>query len=133
MSEIKKSNSSIDQETIKSEEEKTIHQSSADGEDQGYYPVLLESAPFPALGSVDEISQTISRIKSNATQRSYNDSTKNEKYELEEEEKVRGGFQQEAYHTEGLRNPGWLTVISCFLVNFFVFGTTFTWGNYQKL
>jgi hypothetical protein len=42
-------------------------------------------------------------------------------------------FKQTPYPTEGIRNPGWLTVISCWLVNFFIFGTIFSWGDYQSL
>lgn len=90
------------------------------------YPSVLESAPFPALASLDEITQTLSKIKSTNTQKSAHPY----KEDIEEENVV---FKQEAYPTEGIRNPGWMSVISCFLVNFFVFGTTFSWGNYQNL
>lgn len=96
-----------------------------------HYPAVLESAPFPVLGSLEEITQTLSRVKSNQTQ-----SEKNALDRLETNKSVKlptaGVFKQEPYHTDGIRNPGWLTVLSCFLVNFFVFGTCFSWGNYQK-
>ncbi|KAI8991432.1 hypothetical protein BDF20DRAFT_42916 [Mycotypha africana] len=109
-------------------------------EEQEGYPAVLESAPFPALGSLEEITQTLSRMKSNQTQKSNNakSTLADQKVammegENEEDEKAITSFRQVPYPTEGIRNPGWLTVISCFLVNFFVFGTTFSWGNYQKL
>ncbi|KAI8581020.1 hypothetical protein K450DRAFT_279412 [Umbelopsis ramanniana AG] len=35
--------------------------------------------------------------------------------------------------SEGWRNPGWLSVISLFLVNFAVFGIVFTWGIFQNV
>lgn len=95
-------------------------------DDSEDYPPILESAPFPALGSVEEIARTLSRVKSNQTQKS--DAIDNAS--MKEETTV---FKQVPYHTDGIRNPGWLTVLSCFLVNFFVIGTTFSWGNYQKL
>ncbi|KAM3588621.1 hypothetical protein VKS41_001061 [Umbelopsis sp. WA50703] len=34
---------------------------------------------------------------------------------------------------EGWRNRGWLVVIGAFLVNFCVFGITFSWGIFQDL
>jgi hypothetical protein len=35
--------------------------------------------------------------------------------------------------SEGWRNPGWLSVISLFLVNFAIFGIIFTWGIFQNV
>lgn len=35
--------------------------------------------------------------------------------------------------SEGWRNPGWLSVIALFLVNFSVFGIIFTWGIFQNV
>lgn len=94
-----------------------------------HYPAVLEIAPFPALGSLEEISQTLSRVRSNQTQKS----EKNNAFTTEYIKENINAFKQEAYHTDGIRNPGWLTVLSCFLVNFFVFGSCFSWGIYQKL
>ncbi|KAI7891270.1 major facilitator superfamily domain-containing protein [Mucor mucedo] len=94
-----------------------------------HYPGVLEYAPFPALGSLEEITQTLSRVKSNQTQKS----EKNNAFTTDYIKEDVNAFKQEAYHTDGIRNPGWLTVLSCFLVNFFVFGSTFSWGIYQKL
>ncbi|CAO3669684.1 hypothetical protein G6F70_004706 [Rhizopus microsporus] len=113
---------SPNEDTIKSQhsDERTV-QSSIEHEE--HYPPVLEYAPFPALGSLEEITQTLSRTKTGHSTKATD--SKEEPPETE--------FKQEAYHTEGLRNPGWLSVISCFLVNFFVFGTVFSWGNYQKI
>lgn len=137
MSKPKDQNPSVDEEsqntTFDEEEDvKTVQcteevSSASLQQQQQEYPAVLESAPFPALGSLEEITQTLSRVKSNQTQ-------KNEKSilgELDQDEQL--PFKQTPYHTDGIKNPGWLTVLSCFLVNFFVFGTTFAWGNYQKL
>lgn len=132
MSKPKDQNPSVDegsQNTTYDEEEdvKTVQCTEDVSSPQQDYPAVLESAPFPALGSLEEITQTLSRVKSNQTE-------KNEKSilgELGQNEQL--PFKQIPYHTEGIKNPGWLTVLSCFLVNFFVFGTTFAWGNYQKL
>jgi hypothetical protein len=89
--------------------------------EEEHYSSVLEYAPFPALGSLEEIVQTISRTKTNQSD------------DLTKEDTEQVIFKHQPYHTEGIRNPGWLSVISCFLVNFFVFGTVFAWGNYQKL
>lgn len=102
-------------------------------------PVVPEIAPFPVMGSLEEITQTLSRVKSNQTQK-FSDDEKNNAVDTIEDTAdnvtKEGGataFKQTPYHTEGIRNPGWLSVISCFLVNFFIFGTTFSWGDYQNL
>ncbi|CAO3611705.1 unnamed protein product [Mucor fragilis] len=136
MTKPKDQNPSVDEEsqntTFDEEDVKTVQctenaSPTSPQQQQQDYPAVLESAPFPALGSLEEITQTLSRVKSNQTQ-------KNEKSilgELDQGEQL--PFKQIPYHTDGIRNPGWLTVLSCFLVNFFVFGTTFAWGNYQKL
>lgn len=141
MSKSKDQNTSVDdgsQNTTYDEEEdvktvqctedvSSLQQQQQHQHQQQEYPAVLESAPFPALGSLEEITQTLSRVKSNQTE-------KNEKSILDElDQNERLPFKQIPYHTEGIKNPGWLTVLSCFLVNFFVFGTTFAWGNYQKL
>ncbi|KAK4509767.1 uncharacterized protein ATC70_007069 [Mucor velutinosus] len=120
-------NTTFDEEDVKTVQCTEDITSTCPQQQQQDYPAVLESAPFPALGSLEEITQTLSRVKSNQTQ-------KNEKSilgELDQDEQL--PFKQTPYHTDGIRNPGWLTVLSCFLVNFFVFGTTFAWGNYQKL
>ncbi|KAG0180166.1 hypothetical protein DFQ29_001144 [Apophysomyces sp. BC1021] len=83
------------------------------------YPTLLECAPIPTLASLNEITQTLS---------------KNTYRDIEEEQQsVDTKVTPEPYPTEGIRNPGWLVVFSAFLVNFFVFGTIFSWGNFQRL
>lgn len=94
-------------------------------------PVILETAPFPTLGTVQEISKTISRVRSNHSHKSEHHLSSKEEAQYDESPPV--VFKQEPYPTEGIRNPGWLAVISNFLANFFVFGTTFSWGNYQSL
>lgn len=38
-----------------------------------------------------------------------------------------------AYYTEGLKNPGWLTVLAAFMLNFYTFGIVCSWGVYQVL
>lgn len=136
MTKSKDQNPSVDEEsqntTFDEEDVKTVQCTedvSPTSPQQQDYPAVLESAPFPALGSLEEITQTLSRVRSNQTQ-------KNEKSILGEllvDQDEQLPFKQIPYHTDGIRNPGWLTVLSCFLVNFFVFGTTFAWGNYQKL
>lgn len=111
MNSIRSKNSTIsDDDTVKSNQEDT----------EENYTSTLEIAPFPALASLDEITQTLSRVKSN-------------QQSLHQEEKAESVFKHVPYHTEGIRNPGWFSVFSCFFVNFFVFGTTFCWGTYQKL
>lgn len=137
MTKPKDQNPSADEEsqntTFDEEDVKTVQctEDVSSAQQQDHYPAVLESAPFPALGSLEEITQTLSRVRSNQTQ-------KNEKSILgelaaDQDEQLPAAFKQTPYHTDGLKNPGWLTVLSCFLVNFFVFGTTFAWGNYQKL
>lgn len=37
----------------------------------------------------------------------------------------------EAYWTEGIRNPGWLTVAGTWLAYFVCAGTTSSWGVFQ--
>ncbi|KAI7879621.1 hypothetical protein K492DRAFT_81575 [Lichtheimia hyalospora FSU 10163] len=101
-----------------------------DQEDPATYPGLVECAPFPTLGSVNEITQTLSKTQTNRTARGI--SKDDESIRDEENEGISPAIG-EAYHTEGWRNPGWLTVLATFLVNFSVFGTVFSWGNYQKL
>lgn len=102
--------------------------------EENHYPAVLEYAPFPVLGSLEEITQTLSRVKSNQTQKNFNINEKNNVYTTEEIQSIKDdSFKQEEYYTDGIRNPGWLTVLSCFLVNFFVFGSCFSWGIYQKL
>ncbi|KAG1494766.1 hypothetical protein G6F46_006741 [Rhizopus delemar] len=80
-----------------------------------------KSAPLTTLESLEIASRTMSRQRTHHSI----DEEKNEK-EIEV-------FRQQPYHTEGLRNPGWLAVISCFLGTFVVYGIMYSWGNYQKL
>lgn len=40
---------------------------------------------------------------------------------------------EEKYINENIKNPGWISVISLFLINFYIFGIIFTWGIFQKL
>lgn len=118
------------------EDQKTFQMEVTQPEEQHnpeHYPAVLEYAPFPALGSLEEISQTLSRVKSNQTQKSFHNDEKNNAFTTEYIKEDNNAFKQEAYYTDGIRNPGWLTVLSCFLVNFFVFGSCFSWGIYQKL
>lgn len=37
------------------------------------------------------------------------------------------------YYTEGLKNPGWLTVLAAFMLNFYTFGIVCSWGVFQVL
>ena len=88
---------------------------------------LLESAPFPALGSLHEITRALSHQTHNSN---VNDGEKTiAPPELEQEKKP----WQQPLDTEGWRNPGWCAVAAAFLVNFVVFGNSFSWGNFQKL
>ncbi|KAF7723454.1 hypothetical protein EC973_002007 [Apophysomyces ossiformis] len=82
------------------------------------YPALLECAPIPTLASLNEITLTLS---------------KHTLRDVEDQQSVNTKVPVEPYPTEGIRNPGWLVVFSAFLVNFFVFGTIFSWGNFQRL
>lgn len=41
--------------------------------------------------------------------------------------------QPEAYYTEGLKNPGWLTVLGTFLLNIYTWGVVSSWGVFQVL
>ncbi|KAI9317746.1 major facilitator superfamily domain-containing protein [Dichotomocladium elegans] len=99
------------------------------------YPGLVECAPFPALGSLNEITLTLSKTQTNRTNTdgiSYADSIAT----AIQEEPSKGESSSaigDPYWTEGWRNPGWLAVIATFLVNFTIFGTVFSWGNFQKL
>lgn len=93
------------------------------------YPRIAESAPFPALGSVHEVSRIMTRESEVQGQpKDDNASAITEK----------GGDANEKpwelpIETEGWRNPGWFAVIATFLVNFTVFGNSFSWGNFQRL
>lgn len=92
------------------------------------YPRIAESAPFPALGSVNEVSRIMSRESEVQAPKNDNSSIASEK----------GGDAVEKpwekpIETEGWRNPGWLAVVATFLVNFTVFGNSFSWGNFQRL
>lgn len=117
------------------EDQKTLQVKDEDiRTEETHYPAVLECAPFPALGSLEEITQTLSRVRSNQTQKNFNTNEKSDIYLTEDINTIKKDvFKQEEYHTDGIRNPGWLTVLSCFLVNFFVFGSCFSWGIYQKL
>ncbi|KAG2237800.1 hypothetical protein INT48_002101 [Thamnidium elegans] len=116
------------------EDQKTLQVKDEDVRtENNHYPAVLECAPFPALGSLEEITQTLSRVKSNQAQKNFNTNEKSDVYLTEDMNTIeKDVFKQEEYHTDGIRNPGWLTVLSCFLVNFFVFGSCFSWGIYQK-
>ncbi|KAG0170499.1 hypothetical protein DFQ28_001813 [Apophysomyces sp. BC1034] len=104
----------------------------AQGETETTYPHLLECSPFPALTSIGEITQTLTRTQSQRTCYSKNDIEKQTLgEEVNEDISKPTGF--EPYGTEGIRNPGWIVVVSTFMVNFFVFGTVFSWGNFQRL
>lgn len=35
--------------------------------------------------------------------------------------------------TEGIRNPGWLTVLGTFIINFYTWGVLVSWGIFQVL
>lgn len=93
------------------------------------YPRMAESAPFPALGSVHEVSRIMSRESEVQAQ------PKNDDASIATE---KGGDANEKpwevpIETEGWRNPGWFAVLATFLVNFTVFGNSFSWGNFQRL
>ena len=80
-----------------------------------------KSAPLTTLESLEIASRTMSRQRTHHS------------IDEEKDEKEIEVFRQQPYHTEGLRNPGWLAVISCFLGTFVVYGIMYSWGNYQKL
>ncbi|CAO3625109.1 unnamed protein product [Mucor hiemalis] len=125
--------------TVIDEDQKTVQYTENTNTDERpiEYPAVLESAPFPALGSLEEITNTLSRVKSNQTYKSgMNEKNQQNYIDQLEDTKIDTDvpFKQSEYeHGDGLKNPGWLTVLSCFLVNFYVFGTTFSWGIYQAL
>jgi hypothetical protein len=114
-----------DQKTLENAEEKSISE-------EVHYPAVLEVAPFPVLGSLEEITRSLSRVKSNQTPKGFKDE-KSIIIVEDTSDAIKDAFKQTPYYTEGIRNPGWLSVLSCFLVNFFVFGTIFSWGDYQNL
>ncbi|CDS13676.1 hypothetical protein LRAMOSA05850 [Lichtheimia ramosa] len=94
------------------------------------YPRIAESAPFPALGSVHEVSRIMTRESEVQGQpKDDNASVITEKGGGDANEKP----WEVPIETEGWRNPGWLAVIATFLVNFTVFGNSFSWGNFQRL
>ncbi|KAF7726988.1 hypothetical protein EC973_008183 [Apophysomyces ossiformis] len=96
------------------------------------YSHLLDSSPFPALTSVDEITKTLTKTQSRTTCYSKGDiESPTEKDGISEVEANQAEYGP--YPTEGIHNPGWVVVVSTFLVNFFVFGTVFSWGNFQRL
>lgn len=37
------------------------------------------------------------------------------------------------YYTESLKNPGWLTVLATFMLNFYTIGIVSSWGVFQVL
>ncbi|KAI9488484.1 major facilitator superfamily domain-containing protein [Zychaea mexicana] len=99
------------------------------------YPGLVECAPFPTLASLPEITHTLSKTRTNQTyksQRGREDSLKTATADPEGQLPVVKTIG-EYYGTEGIKNPGWFAVVGTFLVNFFVFGTVFSWGNFQRL
>ncbi|KAI9313742.1 major facilitator superfamily domain-containing protein [Dichotomocladium elegans] len=90
-------------------------------------PNVIDGAPFPVLGSVQEIVRIITRESAVA-------SVNQEQTMAGDQEKGNVLHPWEVpLETEGWRSPGWLCVISSFLVNFVVFGNTFAWGNFQRL
>ncbi|KAI9492498.1 major facilitator superfamily domain-containing protein [Zychaea mexicana] len=95
------------------------------------YPHLLESAPFPSLASVNEITRVFSKRTENSDNRD-DDNDHGEKTITPSPVDDKKPWEQ-PLETEGWRNPGWCAVAAAFLVNFAVFGNTFSWGNFQKL
>lgn len=109
------------------------------GQEVSSYPGLAECAPFPTLASLEEITHTLSRSRTNqTTQAPAHELAKDDPGRLAgkeegDEEKAEKRDLGEAYWTEGIKNPGWLVVLSVFLVNFSMFGVVFSWGNFQQL
>ena len=89
------------------------------------YPGLVELTPFPTLGSIDEITHTLTRTRTNRTFKNQQRDRSSLKTAIvtgdqQKEEKVVVNMTDEYYGTEGYRNPGWMPVMATFLVNFFV-------------
>ncbi|KAI8145443.1 major facilitator superfamily domain-containing protein [Fennellomyces sp. T-0311] len=116
------------------EEKSTAAPSPADQPiEEESYPGLVECAPFPALGSLGEITHTLSKTRTNQTYRSQRQADQESTKTAAVEDDPKTAHMGEFYGTEGFRNPGWLAVVATFLVNFTVFGVVFAWGNFQRL
>ncbi|ORZ01416.1 hypothetical protein BCR43DRAFT_178384 [Syncephalastrum racemosum] len=99
---------------------------------------ILETAPFPTMGSLDPITRTLSANTQQSTRSAALDDEEKQDISVKEQEnniddKPAPAIWDQPLPTEGWRNPGWLVVISTFLVNFVVFGNSFSWGIFQEL
>ena len=88
------------------------------------YPGLVECAPFPSLASIDEITRTLTKTRTNQTPKNQRDND-SLKTATVTDDQLKGENRAprpigEYYGTEGYRNPGWMSVMATFLVNFFV-------------
>lgn len=121
-------------------DEEFVENSGGAAENTASYPHMLESAPFPALGSVPEITRILTRstcasskIIEGATVDGVNIGDNDDEKEKGDDGKKSSVLWEQPWPTEGWRNPGWLVVAASFLVNFVCFGNIFSWGNFQRL
>lgn len=118
----------MDEDDIK-KESYVVQDTQEEEKDQEIAPHILESAPFPTLGSsVDQVARILSRS-------THASSKRQSMADLEEGSPPSAPVAawEQPWPTEGIKNPGWLVVLSTFLVNFVVFGNTFSWGIFQRL
>ncbi|ORZ26105.1 hypothetical protein BCR42DRAFT_19691 [Absidia repens] len=92
--------------------------------DDASCPHVVEMAPFPTLSSLNEITTTLSRRSQYANKQSTKGNP--DEKDTKEEEIVLEPLN------EGLTSPGWLVVLSTFLVNFSVFGYCFWYIKKKK-
>lgn len=92
-------------------------------------PLTLETGHIPALASVEPIS----RMLTGQSGKSHMSKTAQEYFNEKLDEEKTTNVWDQPLETEGWRNPGWLVVLSTFLVNFCVSGYGFSWGVFQNL
>lgn len=117
--------------------------SSSDYDTDEKLPYFLEASPMPGASYA-----ALEMVESHRSLRSSMKAMEEGQADSDTISKVSTGpKQQDAYlekiktnHTvesiqldEGWRNRGWLVVAGTFLVNFCVFGITFSWGIFQDL
>jgi hypothetical protein len=88
--------------------------------------IQLEAGSLSAKSSDPKMSETVQELVESTNVSSDEDSigvTKATKTNADEVEDL----------SEGWRNPGWLSVIALFLINFSIFGIVFTWGIFQNV
>ncbi|CAO3660979.1 unnamed protein product [Umbelopsis ramanniana] len=88
--------------------------------------IQLEAGSLSAKSSDPKMSETVREIEE-----STNISSDEDSIGVTEATKTNANEVEDL--SEGWRNPGWLSVIALFLINFSVFGVVFTWGIFQNV